>query len=283
MGKVFTFIYKDKTNRKIKTGLLEAYLNKGWTIGKWNQEELNKKLSIGVRRHHTELIASGRYEEYENNRSIKISKTLKDFWKNSSDDYREKRESKKKISRENWTEQERKLYHERMSVSAIKNRKTISKEEYLARSQKGWQTRKNNHTINTSSFEIILYDTLVKHFNKDDIFKEYFDSKRYPFHCDFYIKPLDLFIELNLHPSHYSHPFDKNNIEDIEFKQKLSESNSEWDKMILDVWGQRDVIKKECAENNNLNYLMIYDEKEFTWLTNMIEKEKYNEIKYSKY
>lgn len=58
-------------------------------------------------------------------------------------------------------------------------------------------------TFNISQPEEDFYNNLIQLFSKDNIIRQYNtrlfeNSERYPFACDFYIKSLDLFIELNL-------------------------------------------------------------------------------------
>lgn len=60
-----------------------------------------------------------------------------------------------------------------------------------------------------------MYTLLCNIFNVDDIIRQYSDN-RYPFCCDFYLKSLDLFIELNFHWTHGGHPFDENSQADQE-------------------------------------------------------------------
>ena len=77
------------------------------------------------------------------------------------------------------------------------------------------QTKKKNHSFNTSLPEELYYVKLVETYGIENIIRQYSDE-RYPFMCDFYIKSIDQFIELNLHWSHGYHKFDKNNLKDIE-------------------------------------------------------------------
>ena len=63
--------------------------------------------------------------------------------------------------------------------------------------EKSYDTKKLNNSFNTSQPEEMFYDELCKIFDKEDIYRQYKEI-RYPFDCDFYIKSLDLFIELNL-------------------------------------------------------------------------------------
>ena len=61
---------------------------------------------------------------------------------------------------------------------------------------KGIETKRENHTFNTSQPEE-CYQLLLKKFDKEDIIRQY-KSKLYPFNCDFYIKSLDLYINVIL-------------------------------------------------------------------------------------
>lgn len=118
--------------------------------------------------------------------------------------------------------------------------------------------RRNNGTLNSSQPEEDMFNFLITKFNTYKILRNYKDI-RYPFHSDFYIKDLDLFIELNFHPSHGDHPFDENNEKDVALLHELSNSSSDWDRQISYVWGDLDVRKSKLASYNNLNYLVIYD------------------------
>ena len=140
--------------------------------------------------------------------------------------------------------------------------------------QKIINTKRKNKTLNTSKEEIILYDYLCKKYGKNNVFKNYQDSRysRYnknPWVCDFYIKTIDLFIELNLHWTHGGHQFDPNNKNDI---MKLSEIRKKQKYYISSkgnlkknsyftferVWTITDPEKIKCAKKNNLNYMVIY-------------------------
>ena len=126
------------------------------------------------------------------------------------------------------------------------------------------ETKKKNHTFNSSKEEDKMYELLKTIYPYYTIIRSY-EDERYKnpdngnkFVCDFYIKELDLFIELNGHYTHGKHPFDENNEKDIallnEYKNKTAQSY----KIIAEVWGRRDVLKRSVAKQNNLNYLVIY-------------------------
>jgi len=113
----------------------------------------------------------------------------------------------------------------------------------------------------------------VKHKYRDI---RYGRESGYLFECDFYIPELDLFIEINAHPSHGKHPFDQASSQDLDLKESLTKSDKRWDKAMLDTWVYRDVEKLNCALKNNLNYIIIYP---YTELNKNIE---FNNPQYSK-
>lgn len=134
-----------------------------------------------------------------------------------------------------------------------------------------YNVRKKNKTLNTSQIEENFYENLLKIFNKKDIFRQYKES-RYPFSCDFYIKSLDLFIELNFHWSHGMMPFDENNEKCInKIKKWKLKKESTFYKEAIKTWTERDVKKLQTAKQNNLNYFAIYSYKE---IENCLEKLK---------
>ena len=273
MGSIFTFINNGKINTKVRTERLQEYLDRGWKIGNYNQEELNKKSGDGVKRNYDELRRSGKFDEWNSQRSAKVTQGLKEFWKTVDDDYINQREIKKQESRNNWTEEEKVIYHNKMSLSAKIDRANISPEEYKRRSVLMTETRKRNGTFNTSSYEEKCHGALLKIYNEDDVCREYNGDERYPFACDFYIKSKDLFIELNIHPSHYTHAFNIDDENDVLLLEELKSSNDKWDNMIADVWGNRDTQKITLAKNNKLNYIVIY-QKDFDGFIKDIEEGK---------
>ena len=131
--------------------------------------------------------------------------------------------------------------------------------------EKCFETKKKNGTFNTSKSEDKVYEILTSIFGIKDVLRNYKDKKRYPFHCDFYIKSLDLFIECNFHWTHGGHWFNKNNKEDLKELNKilkLSKKKSYYNCKI-DVWTKRDLKKKKIASKNKINYLVFWSFKEF--------------------
>lgn len=131
------------------------------------------------------------------------------------------------------------------------------------------ETKRKNNSWSKSQAEEYLFNFLTDIFGDADIIRQYFD-KRYPYRCDFYIKSLDLFIEVNMFWTHGPHPFDPENPEDIELlEQWQSRQNTYINHKgykiknqfygAVDTWTRRDVQKIATAEINNLNYIMLYN------------------------
>lgn len=122
------------------------------------------------------------------------------------------------------------------------------------------ETKRKNHTWKTSKPEETMYVLLCEKFGCHDVIRQY-KSVRYPYHCDFYIKSLDLFIELNatwLHGGHWFNDNDDNDVKILnEWLFKL-ESGKRFYSIAIDVWTRRDVKKRQTAIDNNLNYVVFW-------------------------
>lgn len=68
---------------------------------------------------------------------------------------------------------------------------------------------------------------------------------------------------MNGHWTHGEHPFNPNNIKDVELLNKWKEKSyiSSFYKNAIKVWADLDVLKIESAIKNNLNYILIYNGK----------------------
>ena len=131
--------------------------------------------------------------------------------------------------------------------------------EYAAQAesvkQKQQETKRKNHTFNTSIPEKKTYELLKEKFS--DIMYQY-KSEQYPFMCDFYIPSLNLYVECNYHWTHGGHKYigDKNDIKQVEnWKSK----NSKFYNNAIYTWTVRDVHKRNIAKQNNLNYIEFWN------------------------
>lgn len=118
----------------------------------------------------------------------------------------------------------------------------------------------NNGTYNSSKDEKLFFDILKEIFNENDIICQYF-SDDYPFSCDFYIKPLNLYIELNCSFFHNKHLYnpqtDRQELLNLLKKCSVIDKPNRYDNLI-DTWVIRDIKKWEISKENKLNMLFIY-------------------------
>lgn len=112
-----------------------------------------------------------------------------------------------------------------------------------------------------SSFELTVFKKLVEKYGFDDVFYEYgfhpYDE-RYPYNCDFYVKSLDLFIELNLYPSHGGGWYMDTHDDKLRLEH-LKSSPKKMSKETIVTWAKRDIEKRKLAKKNNLNYLVFWN------------------------
>lgn len=173
---------------------------------------------------------------------------------------------------DNYTQSEK--YASRVPDILVKSRATQLKKygaEHYAKSddfykrlpdmlQKGYLTKVKNKSFRYSKPEMTMYSLLVTVFGDLDVLRQYKDD-RYPYACDFYIKSLDLFIELNATWTHGGGFF---NEDDVEHQDRLigwhaKALTSDYYKNAIDTWTRRDVAKRKSACDNNLNYLVFWD------------------------
>ena len=146
---------------------------------------------------------------------------------------------------------------EKQKISRAKSWSCKSKEEKKKIYIKVRKSKKTNGTIASSkSFEDHWYNKLKIVFPYYTILRQYSDI-RYPFSCDFYIKELDLFIEMQGKYFHNKRPFK-------ECKEDIAEYNALIVKgkqaaSIAKVWRYKDPLKRSTAKNNSLNYIEFWE------------------------
>ncbi len=123
-----------------------------------------------------------------------------------------------------------------------------------------YQTKKKNHTVNSSKSEMRMYAMLTAKFGVDDVIHQHKADLRYPFVCDFYVRSLDLFIELNAHWSHGSHWFSQcSELDLIKLEEwSVKAVSSTYYREAIVTWTDRDVRKRKIAIENNLNYAVFW-------------------------
>ena len=120
-------------------------------------------------------------------------------------------------------------------------------------------TKKKNHTFNTSSTEDKIYNLLCQ---KYEVHRNWNKDLRYPWMCDFYIEEIDLFIECNFHWTHGGHPFNQNSIKDqVKLEQWKSKQTKYYDNAI-ETWTKRDIKKRNKAKEEKLNYVELWSYEE---------------------
>ena len=153
--------------------------------------------------------------------------------------------------------------------------------------EKALQTKRLNNSLNCSKPENDFYEFLLTLFDENDIFRDYNKDIRYPYHVDFYIRPLDMFIELNLTWYHCFHYFDETNNYDIEKLNKMKEKAKTHNSYAyaIKVWTIKDLEKRDIAIKNNLNYIVLWDSKDIMEFKEKLHQdqvinreEKFNDI-----
>lgn len=132
---------------------------------------------------------------------------------------------------------------------------------------KQWETKKIRGTFGGphSQQENRIYEVLCKKYGKDNVERQYKDDERYPFYCDFYVKPLDLFIEYQGYFTHGTEPYDKDCIEHQNIVEELRRENHFG---AIETWTIKDVEKRNTAKKNNLNYVEFFTLKEAIYRIN---------------
>lgn len=134
--------------------------------------------------------------------------------------------------------------------------------------KKGYETRRKNGTFNTSQGEKEIYKLLLEKF--EDVKYQYV-SKEYPFHCDFYIPKLNIYIEYQGTWTHGSKPFEGTE-EDLAKLDKWEQKalNSKFYRNAIDVWTKFDVEKRRLARENRLNWIEFFNMDQFNEWYNSI-------------
>lgn len=131
------------------------------------------------------------------------------------------------------------------------------------------ETKRKNNSFNTSSIEDKLYKLLAKKFTVERQYK----SIDYPFCCDFYLVELNLYIEYNGTWTHGGFPYEDNMMCDKQLKRWQSKSaESKFYENAIETWTVRDVIKRQIAKENNLNWLEFFNMEDFMeWYNSICE------------
>lgn len=118
-----------------------------------------------------------------------------------------------------------------------------------------------------SKDETKIYKLLVEKYGKDDVLKEY-RNKLYPFHCDFYIKSKNLYIEYQGYWTHGKEKFtgEENQLRELNNLIKKNDSTSI---SKIQTWAFMDIVKRKIAKINKLNWIEFFNFEEFNeWYEN---------------
>lgn len=135
--------------------------------------------------------------------------------------------------------------------------------------QKIFLSKKLNGTVTSSSYEEKGFKWLAETYGEENIIRQYVDTRYknpqngHLYHCDFYLKNLDIFIEFQIYWAHGPHPFNKDSKEDQKILSdlKLKAINKPIYNRGIKEWTEIDVTKRETAKKNNLKYIEIFDRK----------------------
>lgn len=210
---------------------------------------------------------SSTYNNMEKNRQTKLDRYGSENY-NNPEKYKETSLSKYGTEHPN----QAKVNRDKISQSRLSNNSHKKAEQtiiakygdirtyYQQVALKRYQTMKRNGTLGHKETqpEKELYQELCAKYGTENVVKQYYDKDRYPFRCDFYVKSEDKFIELHGFWTHGPHPFDEHNADDLKLLADLQNDGSSWAKSIIYTWTDLDVRKLKTAQENNLNYQVIY-------------------------
>ena len=259
-------IHKDDVEKRVFPEDLQQYLDQGYVKGpkeshKRNNGEKHKgstpwnKGTKGVMKPNKTTFQKGSTPW---NKGLRGAQTSWNKGLTKETDERLQKTSANLVKAWENNDERRKAQAERMHQNAGKKLTKEQLEHFLAACE---ETHRKNNSFNTSTAEDKYYIQLCEQYGEADVIRQYRDKQRYPFRADFYIKSLDLFIEVNLHWTHGERPF---NPEDEACIKQLNDwkekaKTSQYFANAIYVWTELDVKKQRIAKENNLNYIVIYD------------------------
>lgn len=140
-------------------------------------------------------------------------------------------------------------------VSGLSFKSSIEKSHTKEVIDKINESKRKNHTFNTSKFEEEMFSYIKEKF--PFVKRQYKDNIRYPWRCDFYISELDYFIEIQGYYTHGKEPYNPNSIKHQVLIQRYKERYDP-NCQAITIWTIKDVEKRECAKKNNLNFKEIW-------------------------
>lgn len=123
--------------------------------------------------------------------------------------------------------------------------------------EKLYEAKRKNNSFHTSKIE----EDIVQWMDSMHIkYTRQYRSEMYPFNCDFYLVDYQLYIEINASWTHGKKPYIDGDVECMEQLKQWQEKaeSSKYYMNAIEVWTIRDVMKRETAKTNMLNYLEIF-------------------------
>lgn len=117
-------------------------------------------------------------------------------------------------------------------------------------------THSLNNSFNDSKIEDEIFNFIRNVF--PDV-KRHFSSESYPFSCDFYIPSTDTYVEYNGTWTHGNHPFNRNDPDDVKLCEMWKDKRSRYYDNAVYVWTNLDIRKRECAKQNNLKFVELWN------------------------
>ena len=162
------------------------------------------------------------------------------------------------------------LIRKKISDSQKRAAERKSKEEKKLITHKAAVTKSERGYISKDEAKGLKF--LRQMFGEENVISAYFEYGRYENDCDYYIKPFDIFIELQAnHALHGTHAFDPNNPNDLERLQKLFKAKEDKIKRTgtakgyedaIRIWTYEDPRKREEAKRNKLRFFEFWSEQE---------------------
>lgn len=125
--------------------------------------------------------------------------------------------------------------------------------------EKQHQTKEKNKSFNTSKIE----NDFKKYLDENNIKYLYqYSSEKYPFMCDFYFPDYELYLEIQGHWTHGKYPFIKTDecLNILKIWTEKSKTRPSYNDAIY-IWTVKDVLKRNTANKNELNYLEVFSNK----------------------
>lgn len=237
MGQRIHNSWKSKSNDEIK-----KIFNKRQQTYDYNPEILNKwreKVKSTWNNKTDEEIA-------ENVRYCKLQNLLK----NGDENYVNSKKIRETML--NKSPEERENIYKRIS-NTIKGKPDCVKKEIY---NKVLETKRKNNTFSQSQVE----EDFKKYLENNNIqfIRQYKKDKRYPFACDFYLPKYDLFIEIQGNWTHGRHPFNENDINDLNLLHFWESKNTKYYDSAINNWTKRDVMKRQIAKDNHLHFIEVF-------------------------